>query len=442
MATTTKVLILGAGMAGLACGDVLRRARVDFRILEARDRVGGRLWSLRDMADGRAVEGGAMMIHGRDASVHAWVSEFGLGTRRVPAFRGGRILYEGRLRSVPSLILASPAHLRAAADIFWTLPRTLLRYEGPDMTLAEFLATQRASPLASRFVAAMYAGINAAEPEEVGVRGIAEEANASSFGTPWRNYLVPAGLDRIAARRAETFADRIQLGTRVERIEWSRGGVRIEASGPDGAEVHEASAAVITAPLGVLKAGDIAFDPPLPERKRRAIDALGYGDATKVLLRFNGAARRTTLGRSHYLVAEDGGFFFLPFARVPEAPPVVEGFLPGRWARTYAGRPAHDVVDGVIDAMAPMVPRFDLREHLRAARVVDWAADPWSKGAYSFPSVGGGLDARRDLAEPIEATLFFAGEATNYEGEHATIHGALDSGERAAREVLAALRDR
>lgn len=250
------------------------------------------------------------------------------------------------------------------------------------------------------------------------------------------------GLDRIATRRAEELGDRILLNTRVDLIEWSRKKVRIHAFSPNGESSQEGVAAVVTVPLGVLKAGDVIFDPPLPDEKQRSIDTLGYGDVTKVILCFDAAVRRTVLGKSVFLAHEDSGFFFLPFYGIKQAPVVVEGFLAGRRARELFDRPEEDVVRETIKMLAQMMPTLDLNSRLQRAWVVDWKLDSFSRGAYSFPSMAGGLDARRRLAAPVDDTLFFAGEATNYDGEHATIHGALDSGGRAAREVLIAHRAR
>lgn len=435
MDDAARVIVVGAGFAGLACARTLHEAGVHVVVLEARDRVGGRVWTIRDFADGPPVEGGAMMVHGRKASVRRWIQEAGLTERRAPLLGGGRLFYEGRLQGILSLF-ANWRHLRAAADIFWRVPRAVERYHGPDVTFAEFLEIRRASPLAARFLGMMYGSINATGPDELSVLGIAEEANTGSLGLPWTNYRVAEGLDALAARRAKELGDRVRLRTRVERIAWSRGRVHVDAEGPDGSKSFESRAAVVTVPLGVLKAGRILFDPVLPEAKRRAIETIGYGDAMKILFAFEPEVG-AVLGRTVYLADEDGSFFFRPFR---DGPVVLEGFLAGKRARALAGLPEKVVVEDVLIALERMLPAARFRDRLKAAKVVDWVKDPWSRGAYSFPSVGGGLVARRALAEPLDDTLFFAGEATNYRGEHATVHGALDTGERAAREILRAIR--
>ena len=431
-----RVLVIGAGIAGLACARALVRDEVDVLVLEARDRVGGRLWTLRDLADGRAVEAGAMMVHGRHASVHGWLRELRIPAERVPMFGGGRFVFRGRLRRMSSLLFAAPG---LAVQVMWRLPRAIDAYRGPDVTLAQFLEARQLPPEVRRLVGMMYGGVNATDPSALSVRGLAEEASRSGSGVPWRNYWIRDGFDAVATRRAAPLRDRIRLGVRATRIEWSPGRVRVHAEGPRGPEVHEGRAAVVTVPLGVLKAGDLAFDPPLPEAKRRAIRAIGFGDAVKVLLAFDPALRRTPMGRAVFLADEDLGFFFLPYHGERGGPVILEGFIAGERARAFAGKSESQIIDAVLAGLGRMAPGADLRALLRRARAVDWAADPFSKGAYSFPAVDGGLDTRRALAAPLGDSLFFAGEATDFHAEYATVHGALNSGERAALEVLGVL---
>lgn len=436
MTSSDRVIVIGGGIAGLACARALARASVDVLVLEARDRVGGRVWTLRDLAYGRPVEAGAMMVHGRRASVHAWLAEFGMKAARIPMFGGGRFVFRGRLRRVSTLFLANPG---LTMQLMIRLPRAIDRYRGPDITLGEFLAGRHLAPETARLVGMMYGGVNATDADALSVRGLAEEASLSGSGVPWRNYRVREGFDVIVSRAASELGDRVRLGTRVSRIEWSPDRVRVAAIGPHGPDVLDGRAAVVTVPLGVLKAGDIAFDPSLPDEKRRAIEAIGFGRAMKVLLVFDPRLRRTAMGRSVFLADEQLGFFFLPYYDERDGPVVLDGFIAGERTEAFAGKPESEILDAVLEALGRAAPDVDLKSMLLSARSVDWGADPLAKGAYSFPAVGGGLAARRRLATPLDRTLFFAGEATDA-NEYATVHGALNSGERAAKEVLAVSR--
>ena len=383
-----------------------------------------------------------MMVHGRDASVLRWIEEFGLTTKKVSAFRGARFFLKGKLRSPLGLALGGLEPLRSSLQTMRKFPKAIARYTGPDVSLAHFLEERRALPTAKRFVGAMYASINAADPEDVSVRGLAEDANVESLGLPWANYQVVEGYARVAEARARTLGDTVRLGTRVRRIEWSRGGVEVEADGPDGDVTIAAEAAVVTVSLGVLKAQAIGFVPDLPEPKRAAIQALGFGHADKILLVFDPSLRRTVLGRATSVASAEGSWYFFPYVGSKGMPVVLEGFLSGSRARALSGQPETEVVDEILRELGRMVPGVDLRARLRAARYVDWSADPDVRGGYTYPKVGGGSDQRRMLAEPVDGVLFFAGEAARTAGDYATVHGALNSGLQAARAVQQALKER
>jgi monoamine oxidase len=404
--------------------------------------VGGRVRTEYDLLDGHPIEGGAMMVHGSDASVLRWIEEFGLTTKKVPEFRGARFFLKGKLRSSLGVALSGLEPLRSSFQTLLRLPKAVARYDGPDITLDRFLEAEHALPTARRFVGAMYASINAAEPDEVSVRGLAEEANAQSFGLPWANYQVLEGYAELAKRRAKEFEDAIHLKTRVERIEWTKDGVHVRATGPSGSVSYEGPSLVVTVSLGVLKAHAIDFVPELPERKRGAIEALGFGHANKILLVFDAGVRRTVLGKATSAASTQGSWFFFPYHGRKDLPIVLEGFLSGRRAIALSGRPEAEVIDSVLNELESMVPGADLRSHLLAARHVDWSADPDVRGGYTFPKVGGGIQQRRILAEPIDDVLFFAGESAHFAGEYATVHGALDSGVRAAAEILSSHRKR
>ena len=438
----TEVVIVGAGFAGLACAHALQQARIPFVVLEAKDRVGGRVRTEFDLLGGRPVEGGAMMVHGRDASVLRWIEELGLTTKKVPEFRGARFFLKGKLRSALGIALSGLEPLRSSLQTMRKFPKAIAAYDGPDISLERFLEERHALPTARRFVGAMYASINAADPEEVSVRGLAEDANVESLGLPWANFQVVEGYGRVAEARAKALGDSVHLRTRVRRIEWSLEGAKVEAAGPSGDETFDAAAAVITVSLGVLKANGIAFLPDLPEAKRDAIESLGFGHADKILLVFDESVHRTVLGKSTSVASAEGSWYFFPYYRRKDMPVVVEGFLSGRRAKQLSGRPQAEVVDEIVGELERMTHRGDLRSHLVAARYVDWSADPDVLGGYTYPKVGGGTEKRRALAEPVDDVLFFAGEAARSAGDYATVHGALDSGVHAAESVKQALTKR
>ena len=154
---------------------------------------------------------------------------------------------------------------------------------------------------------------------------------------------------------------------------------------------------------------------------------------------FDESLRRTVLGKATSVASTRGSWFFFPYYGAKEGPVVLEGFLSGRRALELSGHPEAEVVESVVRELESMIPRTELRSHLVAARYVDWSADPDVRGGYTYPKVGGGIEQRRILAEPLDDVLFFAGEATHTQGEPATVHGAIETGYRAAAEALRSL---
>jgi monoamine oxidase len=239
----------------------------------------------------------------------------------------------------------------------------------------------------------------------------------------------------------------LRLGTPVASIKWSRRSVEVLTQ---SGETMRASGAVITLPLGVLRAGDVRFDPPLPD-KADAVARLEVGPVVRVVLHFREPFWETgssfpTVPRGQTL--DDLSFFHGPL----EVFPTWWTHLPMRIPRltAWSGGPAAERLHGMSDAEIVSAALASLcrmlgtsggfvRDRLVSSHAVDWQADPFARGAYSYLPVGG-LDAMQRLAEPVKDTLFFAGEATHHEGQSGTVGGALATGYRAAREFRSSQR--
>jgi len=288
-------------------------------------------------------------------------------------------------------------------------------------------------------------GYDAALPARASARAIAEEWVGEEASGP--GHFRPQGgygalLAALAGKlRGSTVELRLQCI--VHAVRWKRG--RVEITGvEEGRAFHiTAQRAIVTLPLGVLKLppraqGAVRFDPPLKD-KRAALDRLESGAVIKAVLLFRTAFWEEIGGARHRGVS----FFHSPRApfptfwtALPETVPLVVAWAGGPKAARFAGAAAPRIVR---DAAASFASLFGIRagieDRLAAVWVHHWQQDPLARGAYSYVAVGG-HGARRALAEPLQDTLFFAGEAANDAGEHGTVAGALQSGERAAREVL------
>jgi len=253
-------------------------------------------------------------------------------------------------------------------------------------------------------------------------------------------------------RRASPGA--LRMSTVVTEVRWSVGRVILHSRKGTGVPLPqlEARAAVVTIPLGVLRApagatGAIRFAPRLHDLERAAATMV-QGPLFKILLRFRDAFWRSGTPTAHHARLRGLGFVLLPAASVPTwwtTEPVESGVLTG-----WAGGPAAQELSALppdarrsraLDSLERVfgTPRLELEELLDDELMHDWQADPYARGGYAVTQVGG-LGAARVLARPVADTLFFAGEHTHTEGQAGTVHGALETGERAARECLHALR--
>jgi monoamine oxidase len=439
------VVVIGGGVAGLACAAALDAAGLRVALVEARERLGGRILTIRPDGTALPVELGAEFVHGAPPALFAIFAEAGLTPVRVEQ-RSWRADADG---------LRPMSDDEEDEDPFDELDVA----REPDRSVDDFLAAWRArhpegdaaATQARRFVE----GFHAADPARMSERALAHETDAEAAeGGDTQDYRLPEGYERVVAHLCARLSSRttVVTGTRVEQVEWRPGSVRVRARGATGNRGGiDAAAAVVTLPVGVLAApadatGAVTFDPPLPD-KARAVAGLAMGVARRVVLRF----REPVWTWAHRApgVAEslDGlGFLFTPDAEVPVwwtprplAEPMLTGWLGGPRAERLVGRGDAEMHALALDALAGVlqVERERLAGALVSAHTYDWGADPFARGAYSWTLVGGGA-ARYALAAPVADTLFWAGEATHWAGTAGTVHGAIASGQRAAAEVLAA----
>jgi monoamine oxidase len=234
----------------------------------------------------------------------------------------------------------------------------------------------------------------------------------------------------------------LQLHTCVREVRWKPGAVEIGATFLNEPFNRRARCAVITLPLGVLQAaagaaGAVRFVPPL-DAKREALNGLAFGPVLKLSLRFRRAFWEELEGGRYF----DASFFHSPdtvfrtfWTTMPLRAPLMTAWMGGPRAAELSKLDTPEIVRHAMESLSTMFGGRPIDEfQLEAAYVHNWQTDPLSQGAYSYLAAGGN-NARNQLAEPLSNTLFFAGEATS-EDEAATVAGALQSGTRAAREIL------
>jgi len=414
-----RVVIVGAGVAGLATACELAAARLQPLVLEGRARVGGRVHTL-STGDGPPLELGAEFLHGLAPEVERFIREHHLAKRQVS---------DDHWRVREGVFEPLSDFWDLLAEVFDKIPK-----RGRDETYAEFVTkvrgvNERTKTLANDFVEGFHAG----NTRDISVRSIveAEEASAAVDGTKQFRFVAGYGeMVRAMHAKAVVGGARILLNHAVSRVEWRRGNVRVTARAGNEILHFDADGAVITLPVGVLQAGSVVFDPQLP-RQERAFASVAMGNVVKVNL----------ILRPGLWPDDKQGFLHLATEKFPT------WWRNGSVVTAWVGGPkadAHDsalvAINSALDSLSQIFGR-NARPFVESAQFHNWRNDPFAYGAYSYVPVGG-LNARRVLAQDVERTLFFAGEATAQPGFQGTVHGAVESGLRAAREVLDARRRR
>jgi monoamine oxidase len=442
-ASSFDVVVVGAGAAGLMAAAELARAGASVLLLEARDRVGGRIWTRREPGLAVPVELGAEFIHGPAAITRALLGNAGAAV--VDATGSHLTVREGEL--LPG------------ADFFPKLRRALAANNvlaQQDMSFDDFLERHLATTLSAderQRARRMAEGFDAADPARASARAIVAEWLGDVLGEgpqsrPRDGYavLLEALLTSFeSAANPRSAARRLQLESPVREIRWSTDSVKI--AGERGGAPFETRArrAIITLPIGVLQSppgaqAAVRFTPPL-EAKRSALEKLAAGPVIKVLLRF-ATAFWEDLHEGRY-----AGVSFLqsPHSEIPtfwtpgpERAPLMVAWAGGpRVPRLARGRSPGALARLAVESLQTLFGGgVNVADQLEGWYYHDWQEDPFARGAYSYAAVGGS-EARAALGRPIGHTLFFAGEATDTAGEAGTVTGALQSGLRAAREALA-----
>jgi monoamine oxidase len=424
------VLVIGAGVSGLAAARELS-GRYTVMVLEARGRVGGRVWTDRPWGD-VLLDLGASWIHGiRGNPIHALAERFQIKTQPTSSEKHWLYGDDGHLYEDQPQAVTEARLKRLLAEVRARRQQALTQGEA-DCSLQEALdrliARHDFTPVQRRELDYQ---LNCLVEHEY-----AADSTELSYlyyergdDFPGQDVLFPQGYGQITRHLAAGL--KIRLNHPVRRIAWDRQkGVTVDTSQGQ----YQARFAVITLPLGVLQRGGVAFVPGLPAGKQQAIGRLGMGLLNKTYLRFPRQfwpARADWLG----LVSTPKGRWaeYINVARsVPQ--PILLGFNAATFARWLEHRTDEQTIAGMVAALRSMFGR-PVPEPTHA-KITRWGTDPYSLGSYSFLKTGATPQDYDRIAEPVAGRLFFAGEHTSRRYA-ATVHGAYLSGLRAARELVA-----
>lgn len=423
--SAADVIIVGAGVAGLAAARRLHESGVRAVVLEAAERIGGRVFTI--FPGGRGpIELGAEFVHGRPEPLTTFLQQHRLELEEVDGME---------LRS-------ENGQLTSGGDFFPRVMELLdaLRDSGADRSFAEFLETdgQRFSEETRKSAWEYVSGFHAADP-----RRISEHALAQSTASGERESSAEAfrlrtgyhGLVNVLAAGVE-----VHTGVPVNEVRWRKGEVTTVCA--DGQE-WQSRALIVTVPLPAW--ARLRFSPELPN-KQAALAKLAMGHVIRVSLDFEHPWwREVQAGKARGL-----SFLFSEHPVVPtwwsgmkHQPTLLTGWAASQRGTQLSQFPPDEITQQAIAALADLfaVPATEIRSQLRASHMRNWQTDPWIGGGYSY-TLKGGAAAPRELARPVAGTVFVAGEATDFTGDNGTVHGAINSGQRAGRELLDAFQVR
>ncbi len=418
-----KIAVVGAGIAGLGAARELADRGFEVIVLEVRRRLGGRIWTDRSL--GLPIDLGAQWIEeSRGNPIKRLARRFGAPTVRDD---DEWLLYGPDGRRIADHVAAE-----ISADGDWLLREleSLSSRLDQDVSVADgvrrILAGEELSADERRYLDAYLVGLETST-------GACMERLSLAYGDPGEGYwgpdlLFPQGYDAIVRGLAEGLD--VRLGHRVKRIITGDAGVVLETadSGALGAD-----RAIVTVPLGALKAGSIEFRPELPEAKRQAIARLEMGVLDKVALRFDKPFWPLDVDKFGHVSDQRGEVPELLNWHKFSSQPVLIAYYSADFARRME---ALDDAGAVARVMAVVRKIFGRSvPEPSGALVTRWAADPVTRGSYSYVPVGASDRDHDLLAEPTKGGIHFAGEATS-RSNPATVHGAYLSGLREAERIL------
>ena len=439
MTRKPDVVVIGAGAAGLAAARDLSARGVRVEVIEARDRIGGRIHTL-ERPTLPPIELGADFL---DVPGPAWDVLRSDGRVALRSAGGMWEVRRGRARRL---------------ELHAMVERVLGRLRNPperDSPFEEWLRRQRSVDARSRTWVRRYVeGFHAADPKRIGIHWLAKASEDSGGGGGEVRFHAPEGLARVAEGLRGGFGPtaRLHLNHVARKIRWTRRGVDVacEVRPGGGTTTLRGRRVLVTVPLGVLRAASNRsdgglFDPPLPA-KNEAVEALAMGSVLKIVFRFREPFweemlrfPRGTSSDTEHKFFFTGDVFPTWWTSSPLQAPVLTAWSGGT-AATRARKRGHPP-EVALSALAKMlgVRRGRVDAQLEEWHFHDWDADPFAHGAYSYVPAGA-LSAQKALARAVEGTVFFAGEATGTDGSNGTVDGAIETGRRAAREILSRTR--
>jgi monoamine oxidase len=430
----TAVIVIGAGAAGLSAAAELAESGRSVIVVDARERIGGRMYTLHDLGEQFPIELGAEFIHGLTPEILDPLRQNNIPITEVDGdnwcFQNGCL---------------------TSCDFFSDVDDILQRMndDGPDESFASFLerCCRDVSDDARKHALSYVAGFNAADPSKVGVHWLFHQMKAEEKIEGERAFHARGGYESFLSllrERVVKSGASVRTNTVVNRVVWAPGKVSVEAVCAKQSISLQAHRLLVTVPLGVLQAqpgspGAIEFNPPLPQEKLESIAGMEMGKVLRVVLHFRerfwnqihpSGRQDRTMANMSFLFSQDE-WFPTWWTAMPDRLPIITAWAPWRCAEKLESDNVPIVTRALqtLGRLLGMNPT-ELESMLEIAYFHDWQADPFSRGAYSYVKAGA-ADAPEILSRAVKDTLFFAGEAADVTGNNGTVHGAIASARRA-----------
>ncbi|OGF70410.1 hypothetical protein A3H65_01455 [Candidatus Giovannonibacteria bacterium RIFCSPLOWO2_02_FULL_45_14] len=416
------VVIIGAGAAGLMAARELGKAGKKVTILEARDRIGGRIWPLSKDEFGYDAQAGAEYVHGEARLAKYLMKEAGMTLIQTQgdmwnSYGGDVAINNERIPNQDEL-------------------HGKLRELKGDMPIAEFI--EKYFP-GEKYISlrnsifGIVEGYDAADPMRASTFSLRDEWLG---GQDWLQYRLKEGYGamlKFLESECRKNGTEIELNKIVREVVIHNGKTNVRTA--DGNN-YEAEKVIVTVPLPIL--ADIKFTPAIPE-KLEAARKIGYGGVIKILLKFKSRwwinAFGKDFGEMDFIFSNEEIRTW--WTQYPDLIPVLTGWLAGPKSQEFLHSSDEEIIEAGIGSLAKIfkVDNEYVKKELVHAKVANWPADLYAKGAYSYWTPES-EKAQEELLKPVDNRIFFAGEAFDRGGEASTVEGALASGREAAKKIL------
>ena len=400
-----KVIIIGAGAAGLYAAYILKSKGIDFQILEASSTYGGRLGKLTGFAN-FPIDTGAQWLHGENS------------------------ILGDLIKSSKTKITRDDSETK-----FWfnnqlidALPQNTNIFEGeelPDISY-EAYALQNGLGNEYKYIIENIAGDQGAAASHLSVYGNNKDEENWSAGDDDFKF-EETFFDLIDKEIASQVKDQILINTIITKIDYSQSEIKLTDSNNN---TFNANKVIITVPISILKSGDIQFIPALPIEKTTAFSKIGMDAGMKVFLKFsNKFFDQNIIGGSVCAAYADD--------RIGKAQNdnILLAFIMGDQAEYLTSLGSDVAITAALLQELDLMYNGQATASFIASHVENWTTNPFVKGAYSYSTVGMG-DARKTASQALSEKLYFAGEAMNTNGHHQTVHGAIETGYREVINIL------